>query len=54
MRQVPAFVRGMVTRAVESYCRERGMERVTAEVLAEIRRRMPTPKLFAGEPRPGG
>jgi len=46
IRQVPAFVRGMVSRRVEAYCREKGLARVTAEALAEIRARMPTPKLF--------
>ncbi len=46
LKQVPAFVRGMVTRSVESYCREKGILRVTAAVLQEIRSRMPTPKLF--------
>jgi hypothetical protein len=46
LRQVPAFVRGMVSRRVETYCREQGLPRVTADVLAEIRARMPTAKLF--------
>jgi radical SAM protein with 4Fe4S-binding SPASM domain len=46
MKQVPVFVRGMVVRAVEKYCRERGVPRVTEEVLAEIRAKMPTPKVF--------
>jgi len=46
IRQVPAFVRGMVTRSVESYCRRNGVTRVTATVLEEIRSRMPTPKIF--------
>jgi radical SAM protein with 4Fe4S-binding SPASM domain len=46
MKEIPAFVRGMVSRRVEAYCRERGMGRVTAELLAEIRAKMPTPKLF--------
>jgi radical SAM protein with 4Fe4S-binding SPASM domain len=46
MKEIPAFVRGMVTRRVESYCRDRGIARVTPEILAEIRARMPTPKLF--------
>ena len=39
--------RGMVTRRVETYCREKGITRVTATTLAEIRARMPTPKLFS-------
>ena len=46
MKQIPAFVRGMVSRRVEAYCRENGLPRVTVEVLAEIRAKMPTPKLF--------
>jgi AdoMet-dependent heme synthase len=46
MKRIPAFVRGMVTRAVESWCAKNGVERVTAEVLEEIRSRMPTPKVF--------
>jgi hypothetical protein len=47
MQQIPAFVRGAVTRRVEAYCRERRLVRVTEEVLGEIRAKMPTPKLFA-------
>ncbi|HEX5041933.1 MAG TPA: radical SAM protein [Candidatus Polarisedimenticolaceae bacterium] len=50
MKQVPAFVRGMVVRAVESYCRTRGLAHVTEELLTEIREKMPTPKVFG---RPG-
>jgi len=46
MRRIPAFVRGMVTRRVESFCRERAIDRVTVEVLEDIRSRMPTPKIF--------
>jgi radical SAM protein with 4Fe4S-binding SPASM domain len=46
VRRVPAFVRGMVVRAVESYCRKNGLSRVTVERLDEIRSRMPTPKIF--------
>jgi len=49
MKQIPAFVRGMVARRVEAHCRERGLSRVTLEVLGEIRARMPTPKMF-GKP----
>ena len=47
MKDIPAFVRGMVTRRVESYCRERGIGRITPEILAEIRAKMPTPKIFS-------
>ena len=46
MKEIPAFVRGMVSRRVETYCRERGIVRITPEILAEIRAKMPTPKLF--------
>jgi AdoMet-dependent heme synthase len=50
MKNIPAFVRGMVIRAVEESCRKGGLERVTVEELERIRARMPTPKLF-GQPR---
>jgi radical SAM protein with 4Fe4S-binding SPASM domain len=46
MQRVPAFVRGMVTRAVESHCARNGLTRVTVEELERIRERMPTPKVF--------
>ena len=46
MKDIPAFVRGMVSRRVEAYCRERGVTRVTPELLADIRAKMPTPKIF--------
>jgi radical SAM protein with 4Fe4S-binding SPASM domain len=46
MQRVPAFVRSMVMRRVEESCRQRGADRVTVELLEEIRARMPTPKLF--------
>jgi len=46
MQRIPAFVRGMVTRAVESWCEKNGVGVVTAPVLDEIRARMPTPKVF--------
>jgi AdoMet-dependent heme synthase len=46
MKDIPAFVRGMVSRRVETYCREHGIARITPELLAEIRAKMPTPKLF--------
>jgi AdoMet-dependent heme synthase len=47
MKQIPAFVRGMVAKRVEAYCRDRQIGRVSEEVLTEIRAKMPTPKLFA-------
>src|SRR5829696_650358 len=46
MKKIPAFVRGMVTRAVEETCRKNGLDRVTVEELERIRARMPTPKIF--------
>jgi radical SAM protein with 4Fe4S-binding SPASM domain len=46
MKRIPAFVRGMVVRAVEDSCRRNGMDRVTVEELERIRARMPTPKFF--------
>jgi radical SAM protein with 4Fe4S-binding SPASM domain len=46
MKKIPAFVRGMVVRAVEDSCRRNGIGRVTAEELEKIRARMPTPKFF--------
>jgi radical SAM protein with 4Fe4S-binding SPASM domain len=46
MKRIPAFVRGMVVRAVEESCRRNGLDRVTVEALERIRARMPTPKLF--------
>jgi hypothetical protein len=46
MKKIPAFVRGMVVRAVEESCRKSGLDRVTVEDLERIRARMPTPKIF--------
>jgi len=46
MKKIPAFVRGMVTKAVEESCRRNGIDRVTPEELEKIRARMPTPKMF--------
>jgi radical SAM protein with 4Fe4S-binding SPASM domain len=45
-KKIPAFVRGMVVRAVEDTCRKNGLDRVTVEELERIRARMPTPKIF--------
>ena len=47
MKRIPAFVRGMVVKAVEDSCRKNGLDRVTIEELERIRARMPTPKFFA-------
>jgi hypothetical protein len=49
MKKIPAFVRGMVVKAVEDSCRRNGINRVTAEELEKIRARMPTPKFFGRE-----
>jgi radical SAM protein with 4Fe4S-binding SPASM domain len=46
MKKIPAFVRGMVVKAVEDSCRKNGIDRVTPEELEKIRARMPTPKFF--------
>jgi radical SAM protein with 4Fe4S-binding SPASM domain len=46
MKKIPAFVRGMVIRAVEDSCRKSGLGCVTVDELERIRARMPTPKLF--------
>jgi radical SAM protein with 4Fe4S-binding SPASM domain len=46
MKKIPAFVRGIVIRAVEESCRKSGFDRVTVEELERIRARMPTPKIF--------
>ena len=45
MKKIPAFVRGMVVRAVEESCRKTGLDRVTVDELERIRARMPTPKI---------
>jgi radical SAM protein with 4Fe4S-binding SPASM domain len=52
MKKIPAFVRGMVMKAVEESCRRDGLDRVTVEELERIRARMPTPKIFGSEAGP--
>jgi AdoMet-dependent heme synthase len=47
MQRVPGFVRGMVVRRVEDYCRKNGLATVTAQALDEIRSRMPVKPPFA-------
>src|SRR4029434_4778283 len=42
MKKVPAFVRGMVVRAVEESCRKSGLDRVTVAQIEPIRAEMPT------------
>jgi radical SAM protein with 4Fe4S-binding SPASM domain len=46
IENVPAFVRGMVVKRVEEYCRRKGLEVVTVDELQEIRSRMPVGKMF--------
>jgi AdoMet-dependent heme synthase len=41
LEMVPGFVRGVVAARVEAFARERGYDRVTSEVMAEVRRSMP-------------
>lgn len=41
MERIPSFVRGVVTARVENFARERGYDRITPEVLAEVRASMP-------------
>jgi AdoMet-dependent heme synthase len=47
MKKIPAFVRGMVVKAVEESCRKNGLGRVTVEELERLRARMPTAKMFS-------
>ena len=53
MKRIPAFVRGMVVKAVEDSCRKNGLDRVTIEELERIRARMPTPKIFGASSQAG-
>ncbi len=46
MKQIPAFVRGMVMRNVEAHCRDRGITAIDERTLAEIRSRMPASRVF--------
>ena len=46
MKEIPAFVRGMVKKSVESYCHKNNIHWVTGDVLSQIRKKMPTPKIF--------
>jgi radical SAM protein with 4Fe4S-binding SPASM domain len=46
MKRIPAFVRGMVIRSVESACAKKGLRTVTCEELDAIRSRMPANRLF--------
>ena len=46
MKRIPAFVRGMVIRSVESACTKKGLRTVTCDELDAIRSRMPANRLF--------
>jgi radical SAM protein with 4Fe4S-binding SPASM domain len=39
--RIPSFVRGVVTSRVEEFARRRGLDEVTVELLADVRRAMP-------------
>ncbi|CAN5881948.1 hypothetical protein BH23GEM9_BH23GEM9_26330 [soil metagenome] len=41
MNRVPSFVRGVVMARVEAYARDRGADRVSLQLLTEVRSRMP-------------
>ena len=41
LERIPSFVRGVVTKRVEDWARERGIHEVTPELLSEIRNSMP-------------
>ncbi len=41
MARIPSFVRGVVTKRVETFARDRGHDRVTIEVLEQVRESMP-------------
>ena len=41
LERIPSFVRGVVTKRVEDWARERGLREITPELLSEIRNAMP-------------
>jgi AdoMet-dependent heme synthase len=41
LQRVPSFVRGVVVQRLEQYARDRGVEEITVELMAEVRRAMP-------------
>ncbi len=47
MEKIPAFVRGMVVRRVEDYCRAQSLPRVTVAELDRLRAQMPANRLFS-------
>ncbi len=51
LARAPAFVRGMIAKRVEAYARERGLSAVTAELLAELKAKMPVVPSFGRTPK---
>jgi hypothetical protein len=41
MRRIPSFVRAVVIARIEQYARDRGHDRVSSELIAEVRTNMP-------------
>lgn len=41
LQRVPSFVRGVVTARIEQFARERGHQKVTSDLIDEVRRSMP-------------
>jgi hypothetical protein len=41
LERIPSFVRGVVSARIESFARDRGDTRITAETMAEVRGNMP-------------
>ncbi|HEY0808968.1 MAG TPA: hypothetical protein VGD49_02355, partial [Longimicrobiales bacterium] len=41
MQRIPSFVRAVVMSRVEQYARERGLSRVSAQLISEVRQNMP-------------
>jgi radical SAM protein with 4Fe4S-binding SPASM domain len=41
LQRIPSFVRGVIVGRLETYARERGLSEVTAELMREVRSRMP-------------
>lgn len=41
LKRIPSFVRGVVIRRLEDYARRRGIDRITPELMREVREQMP-------------
>ena len=41
IKRVPSFVRGVVVKRVEDYARREGHTRITADLMREVRQKMP-------------